>query len=104
MEIQINTDNHIDGYQRMQDYYAAEIAESLERFQDKITNLHVFLVDENSDKESSGDKRCSMEARLKGLNPVAVVNHADTIELAVKGAIDKLKKVLDTTYEKMRNY
>ncbi len=104
MHIQFNTDNHVEGYQRLQEYWSGEIANSLSRFEDKVTGLYVFLGDENSDKDTTGDKRCSMEARIAGLNPVAVVNHGDTIEAAVKGATDKMKKVLTTTFDKMRTH
>jgi hypothetical protein len=45
-----------------------------------------------------------LEARLEGLQPIAVTNNADTIELAVKGAVDKLKSSLDTVIGRMRNH
>ncbi|MBF0693775.1 MAG: HPF/RaiA family ribosome-associated protein [Flavobacterium sp.] len=104
MHIQMNTDNHVDGYQRVENYFSSMIETALERFDDKITGLDVHLGDENSDKFGTNDKRCMIEARLAGLKPVAVVNHADTIDKAVSGAIDKMKKVLDTTFGKMRTH
>lgn len=104
MHIQMNTDNHVEGYQRVEKYFSSMIETALERFDDKITGLDVHLGDENSDKFGTDDKRCMIEARLAGIKPVAVVNHADTIDKAVSGAIDKMKKVLDTTYGKLRTY
>ena len=104
MHIQFNTDNHIEGYQRMEEYFSGEIEHSLKRFEDKVTGLYVHLGDENSDKFGTADKKCSMEARLAGLKPVATIHHADTIEKAVHGATDKMKRVLDTTFDKMRNH
>jgi hypothetical protein len=38
----------------------------------------VKFSDENSDRDSENDKRCVLEARLKGLQPVS--SHADTVE------------------------
>jgi hypothetical protein len=38
------------------------------------------------------------------MQPVAVTNHADTTEKAFHGALDKIKKVLDTAFEKQKAY
>jgi hypothetical protein len=40
----------------------------------------VKFSDENSDRDSENDKRCVLEARLKGLQPLVVTGHADTVE------------------------
>jgi len=104
MQIQIHTDNHVEGYKRMEDYYSTAIEESLKRFSEKITSLHIHLGDENSEKFSTDDKRCTIEARIAGLKPVAVVNHADTVEKAVNGATAKLKHLLETTFDKMKTH
>ncbi|HEX9981320.1 MAG TPA: HPF/RaiA family ribosome-associated protein [Flavobacterium sp.] len=104
MHIQFSTNNNIEGYQRMADYFSGTIEESLKRFDDKITGIYVHLGDENSDKSGSDDKKCSIETRLAGLKPVAAVHHADTIEKAIHGATDKMKRVLEHTLDKMRNH
>jgi hypothetical protein len=104
MHIQFNTDNHIDGYQRMENYFSENIAIALKRFEDKVTGLEIHLGDENSDKFGTDDKKCSIEARIAGHQPVAAVHHADTIEKAVHGATNKIKKVLETTFDKMRTH
>ncbi|HEU0136331.1 MAG TPA: HPF/RaiA family ribosome-associated protein [Flavobacterium sp.] len=104
MLIQFNTDNHIEGRERMENYFTTVLETSLKRFEDHITRLEVHLGDENSEKFGTDDKRCAIEARIAGKQPIAVVNHSDTIEKAVSGAVDKLKKVLDTTFGKMRTY
>ncbi|HEY0092214.1 MAG TPA: HPF/RaiA family ribosome-associated protein [Flavobacterium sp.] len=104
MLIQIHTDNHIEGYERMEAYYSTQIEESLKRFSEKITSLQVHLGDENSDKFSSDDKKCTIEARIAGVKSVAVVNHADTIDKAVNGAVTKMKHMLETTFDKMKSH
>jgi len=104
MQIQLNTDNNIEGRERMETYFTSIIEGKLNRFEDKITSLEIYLADENSDKFATDDKRCTIEARLAGLPPVAVVNHSDTIEKAISGAIDKIKKVLETTFDKLRTH
>lgn len=104
MLIQFNTDNHIESRERMEAYWTSVLETSLKRFEDHITRLEVHLGDENSDKFGTNDKRCTIEARLSGKPPIAVVNHADTIEKAVSGATDKMKRVLDTTFDKMKTH
>jgi hypothetical protein len=38
-----------------------------------------------------------MEARLQGRKPQAVTHNAETVEQAIKGAADKLRRVLDSS-------
>ena len=88
----------------MKSYIAEELATTLARFEDKVTRLEVHLGDENSEKSGVNDKRCLIEARPINMQPVAVTNHADSTEKAFHGAFDKIKKVLETTFEKKRTY
>ena len=104
MTIQFNTDHNIEGSERQNAYFTTLISESLARFDDRITRLEVHLSDENGNKEGSNDQRCMIEARLEGLQPVAVSNHGDTAEQAIKGAITKLKTSLDTIIGRRSNH
>jgi hypothetical protein len=45
-------------------------------------------------KEGQNDKLCKLEARLEGMKPIVVSNNGNTHDLAVKGAINKLKHPL----------
>jgi len=103
MTIQINTDKNIEGNERFTSYFTSLIEDELGRY-DKITRIEVHLSDENGSKEGKADKRCLLEARLEGKQPIAVTNMADTHEQAVDGAIDKLKNSLDTILGRERNY
>lgn len=104
MIIQFNTDNNIEGSERLNAYFTTTISEALSRFNNHITRLEVHLTDENGRKEGKNDQRCMIEARLEGLQPIAVTNTADTIEQAVRGAIDKLKNSLDTVLGRFKNH
>lgn len=102
MIIAINTDNHIEGKERMKNYFESVLSDSLKRFEDRISRLDVKLSDENSGaKKSDSDKRCSITAHITGLKDVAVTNNADTIEKAIQGAIPKLKSALEHAIGKM---
>lgn len=104
MNIQFNTDKNIEGSERLTEYFSAFITKELSRFNGHITRLEVHLSDENSNKDGKNDKRCKLEAKLEGMQPIAVTNNADSIEQAVKGATDKLKASLDTVIGKLRNH
>jgi len=103
MIIQLNTDKNIEGSEKLSAYLTSFISEELSRFNKQITRVEVHLSDENGAKEGLKDKRCMLEARLEGMKPIAVTNHADTHEQAVEGALEKLMTSIDTVIGK-RNH
>ncbi|WP_430400467.1 HPF/RaiA family ribosome-associated protein [Flavobacterium sp.] len=104
MLVQINTDKNIEGYSRMNDFFSGEIKKELDRFDSKVTRVEVHLGDENSDKFGTNDKRCLIEVRVEGKNPIAVTTHSNTIEKAFYEGVVKIKRSLDNTLEKMRGH
>ncbi|MDD5150525.1 MAG: HPF/RaiA family ribosome-associated protein [Flavobacterium sp.] len=103
MQIQINTDKNIDGNERLVNFYTSELQNELKRFDDKITRIEVHLGDENSTKFGLNDKKCLIEIRIANKQPIAVTGNAETLEKAFYSAIEKSKKVLETTFEKLRS-
>ncbi|MBN1197660.1 MAG: HPF/RaiA family ribosome-associated protein [Candidatus Aminicenantes bacterium] len=96
MQIQVNTDHNIQGGNELSVKVEAVVKKGLKRFTGQVTRIEVHLSDENSAKKGGGDDmRCLLEARPAGLQPVSVSHHAATIEQAVDGAVDKMKRVLD---------
>lgn len=104
MLVQINTDKNIEGYSRMNEFFTEEVKNELARFDDKITRVEVHFGDENSTKFSKNDKRCTIEVRVEKKNPIAATAHTDTIEKSFFEAIEKIKRSLGTTLEKMRSH
>ena len=104
MKIQFNTDKTINGDERHQTFFTSQIAEALKRYQSHITRIEVHLSDQNGKKEGMNDIRCLLETRLEGRQPIAVSCREETVELAVSGAIDKLKTSLDTILERIANH
>jgi hypothetical protein len=100
MIIQINTDKNLSVDDNENVALSEIISAGLKRYIEKITRIEVHLGDVDGKKESASDKRCLLEARLEGINPIAVSNFADSHKTAVKGAIDKLKTALDTRLKK----
>ncbi len=101
MQIQVNTDNHIQNDERLTEYSREVISGALGRFEDRVTRVEAHFSDENSaKKDGPSDMRCALEARLAGLDPVAVSHHGPSVREALAGATEKLVKVLNGIVEK----
>lgn len=98
----MNTDNNVEGTQKMKDFVRDSVDKNLDRFKDLITRVEVHFSDQNGSKNGPKDKKCVIEARLKGLSPIAVSSQEDDIHKAVAFAIDKVKASLNTTVGKMK--
>lgn len=102
MQIQVHSDNHIEGSARLVSWVSASINSQLQRFEEDLTRVLVHLNDENGHKAGSQDKRCQIEARPKGLAPISVTHHAESVEFALDGAMEKLTHALDHQLGKQR--
>jgi len=97
MQIQINTDHHIDGHEALVAWATGEVKSALSRHSEHITRVEVHLSDANGHKNGQSDKHCVMEARLQGRQPLAVTHHAENLHQAVTGAADKLTRLIEST-------
>ena len=62
------------------------------------------IANENSDKAGTRDKRCLMEARLKGLQPIAVAHQASNLDQSVQGAAEKLNNKIESDLGRLGKY
>ena len=103
MQIQTNTDRNISGHDALAQNVEEILERLLGRFSDQITRVEVHLSDENgSTKSSVEDKRCLLEVRLAGQQPVSVSEQAHTVNAAVTGAAHKMISLLETELGKLR--
>jgi len=104
VQIQVNTDRHTDGSTELTVQVEAALEGALARFSDRITRVEVHLSDENGSQKSGGsDKRCVLEARLAGMQPIKVSADGPSHELALDGAMKNLAKLLGRTLERLDN-
>jgi len=103
MQIQINTDHNIEGHEELAAQVRSIVKSALSRISDHITRVEVHLSDESSHKSSQNDKRCMMEARLEGRQPIAVNHQAATLDQAVGGAADRLTRLIESTLGRLRD-
>nr|NKW58031.1 ribosomal subunit interface protein [Prescottella equi] len=100
MQIQVNSSNHIDGNARLDEWVRNTVQDTLERYEEDLTRIEVHLRDENGGKPGPQDKRCQMEARPKGHQPISVTHTANSLDQAVEGAATKLTHALEHLYGK----
>jgi hypothetical protein len=103
MHIQVNSDSSVAGHERLVAHVTGVVENALGRFREQVSRVEVHLSDEDSHKNGQEDKRCMMEARVEGRQPTAVTHQAATLEQAVVGAADKLKRSLESTLERLRD-
>lgn len=100
--IQFSSDNNITGNEDLYAQFREKVENGLRRFGDRVSRVMVHLGDENSKKTGDNDKRCMMEARLDGMEPIAVTAYADNLGQAVHDALGKLKAALGSVVDKQK--
>ena len=103
MQIQINTDHNIQGREALAERLSGVVQGALRRVSDNITRVEVHLSIESGGRSGQSDKRCTMEARLEGQQPVVVTEHAGTLDQAVNAAAEKLLRAIDGKIGKLRD-
>ncbi len=103
MQIQVNTDHNIAGHEALASHVSGLVENALNHVSDHITRVEVHLSDENSNKGGQNEKRCVMEARLEGRQPVAVTHQATTVEQSVEGAVHKLSRLIESTLGRLHD-
>ena len=101
MQVQVNTGNGIENKETLDRWADKYLNESLARFGQEITRIEVQLSDESSGKKGAADKRCMLEARLNGREPLAVSHHGETQDEAFRGATQKLIHILEHNLGKL---
>lgn len=98
MQVQVSTDNHVEGGAELTRHVETVVESALGRFNDWVTRVEVQLSDQNSTSKAHGnDKRCVMEARPAGLQPVTASHQGATLDQALKGCAKKLTRLLNDT-------
>lgn len=101
MQVLLNTDPHTDGRHEMAVYLERTVKDTLGHFGERITRVEAHLADATSHVKLHPDEiHCTLEARLRGLEPVVVKDHAGNAHQAIQGALAKLKRAVTTSLEK----
>jgi ribosome-associated translation inhibitor RaiA len=103
MLIQFNTDNHVQSHQELAPEITAQLERVLTRFASQVNRVEVYLHDMNADRSGDADKRCTIEVRATGYEPLAVSHDAAVLMTAFNGARDKLVRTLDRRFGRLRH-
>ena len=95
MFIQINTDNQVESDAGRNARIEEQVRQRLARFEGRITDVQIHVSDVNGAKSGHSDLRCTLEARVTGLAPVAVTEEGNTLDRAIIGAAKKAVRALD---------
>lgn len=102
MLIQVNTDSQTHGTADLTRTVEALLADKLGRFATRITRAEVHLTDENGTERTGGnDKRCMIEVRLAGMDPISATDHGASHDSALRGATNKMQSQLETIVGKL---
>lgn len=101
MQILLNSDPNINGGHLMAEHLKQVVTDALSRFNEQVTRVEAHLSDVNSSaKSGANDIHCTLEARLVGLDPMVVKDHAGNAHQAIDGAVRKLKRAIETALAK----
>lgn len=67
----------------------------LHRIEDRLTRIEVHVGDVNGPKNHGDDKRCVVEVRPTGMDPISATDQGASIEAAANGAADKVLAAFD---------
>ncbi len=104
MIIQINTDATLTGHEDRREEIKAVVTNALAHFSERISRVEVHLSDEDGHRHAQNDLRCMMEARVEGRGPEAVTHHASSLDEAVDGAAEKLRRSLEHTLGRVHQH
>jgi len=101
MLVQVNAAEGITGSEALERWITEHLNESLARFSLDLTRIEVQLTDENSARGGADDKRCLLEARITGRDPIVAEHRAASLDLAVRGATQRVSAVLERVLGKL---
>lgn len=103
MKVQVNTDNHIEGSDRLETFINEKMNHALKNYTDRITRVEMHLSNQHGEKSGVKDIQCRVEVRPIGLHPVVVTAHNVNLDLAINQAIEKMKAALTSDFGKLKN-
>ena len=99
MHIEINY-RDIQKTDAIEDHIRSVLDDALKHLSDRITRIEVHVGDDRPSEDVPNDKRCMIEARPRGMDPIAIEVREDDLYGAVSEAAGKLQRALTRRFEK----
>ena len=77
-----------------------QVSHELQRFADRLTRVEAHVSDDNAAKAGDRDKRCVLEARPRGMDPIVVTEEGADPYQVIRDACKKMGRALGTRFEK----
>lgn len=101
LQIQIRTDKNIESSAGLEEHVRNSVNKAMTHFDERLTRVEVHLRDVNGDKFGERDHECMMEARLRGVKPLAVTHADSNLHLAIAGATERLRNAVSNLVGRM---
>jgi ribosome-associated translation inhibitor RaiA len=98
MKIQVNSDKTIAVDASLTRYVEGEVDRVLGRFAAKLTRVEIHLSDIDNRKTGKADKRCLIETRPMGAQPLSASATATKMPSAIGEALGKMQRALTTFF------
>lgn len=102
MQIQVNSDQSVAVDAGLAAFVEETVRRVLTRWTNDVSRVEIHLSDVNGERFGTMDKRCLLEARPAGGDPVAVTAEGGAVEAAVRAAAQKMDRLLDSRFGKLR--
>lgn len=103
MQVQVNADATIQGGDSLEAWATEEINTKLARLKEHVVRVEVFLTGVDALKSTGGPgKKCVLETRANGRQPVAVNAEAEKVKDAFNAALEKLRRAVESDLDKVR--
>jgi ribosome-associated translation inhibitor RaiA len=102
MQIRVDVDEHIDGSEELIVRVEGVVEGSLERYQQQIARVDVYLSQRVPHRHGERDLCCRMEAHAGGLKGIAVSHEAMTLTEAIHAASAKLQRAVHLALQGMK--
>jgi hypothetical protein len=99
--IQIHTDNQIESDRARDAKLEEQVRDRLKRFNGRITDVEIHVSDVNGPRNGLADLKCTLEARVNGIAPIAVSGQGATVDRAVMAAAKTAVSALDRQLGKL---
>ena len=103
MQVQVHAGDNVQGGESLAQWAQDEVQNKLSRFREQVTRVEVYLTDVDALRNGGKGKRCVMETRAAGRQPLAVNAEAEKVAEAFNAALEKLHRALETDIAKTRD-
>ncbi|MBQ0131019.1 MAG: HPF/RaiA family ribosome-associated protein [Comamonas sp.] len=104
MQVQVHTDATIQGGESLESWVREEVNTKLARLKEHVVRVEVFLTGVDAIKTTGAPgKKCVLETRANGRQPVAVNAEAEKVKDAFNAALEKLRRTVESDLDKVRD-